>query len=262
MLQPSDLAAAAEQIWSYWNAGEVFDRLPDYARPETRADGYAIQSMITAKSARGPIGWKIAATSKAGQMHIGVDGPLAGRLIGERSHSDGVTLSLTGNRMRVAEPEFAFRIGRSLGPRSDAYTVAEVMDAVDALMPAIEVPDSRFSDFASAGLAQLIADCACAHEFVLGRPTSADWRAIDLASYPVLASVGQRYSRDGVGSNVLGDPRVALTWIANELSSLGITLSAGEVVTTGTCMPPLAIEPGDQVEADFGVLGRISARFS
>ena len=48
------------------------------------------------------------------------------------------------------------------------YTVQQVLDAVDTLHPAIEIPDSRFADFVSAGAAQIIADNACAHLFVLG----------------------------------------------------------------------------------------------
>ena len=65
----------------------------------------------------------------------------------------------------------------------------------------------------------------------------------------------------GHGKNVLGDPRVALAWLANELRGLGITLRAGEVVTTGTCHPPLPIPSGDRMEADFGVLGKVSVGF-
>jgi 2-keto-4-pentenoate hydratase len=61
---------------------------------------------------------------------------------------------------------------------------------------------------------------------------------------------------------VLGDPLIALTWLANELSSLGIALQAGEVVTTGTCVTPLPIEPGDQVIADFGPLGKVTVRLA
>ncbi len=57
-------------------------------------------------------------------------------------------------------------------------------------------------------------------------------------------------------------PRVALTWIANELSGMGVTLKAGEVVTTGTCMVPIDVLPGDSVTADYGALGTISARFT
>ena len=171
--------------------------------------------------------------------------------------ADGGTASMAGNEMRVGEPEFAFRMGRSLPPRPTPYSVEEVLSAVDTLHPAIELPDSRFADFVKAGEAQLIADNACAHLFVLGAPTTADWRAVDLVEQrPVVTLRGQRFV--GYGGNVLGDPRVALTWLANELRKLGVTLKAGEVVTTGTCHPPLPIQSGDMFAADFGIFGKVS----
>jgi len=163
--------------------------------------------------------------------------------------------------MRVAEPEFAFRMATDLPPRSRPYAVPEVLDAVGTLHPAIEIPDSRFADFASAGEAQLIADNACAYLFVLGAPATADWRARDLVEErPRIALRGEQFV--GHGRNVLGDPRVALAWLANELRALGITLRAGQVVTTGTCHPPLPITAGDVMEADFGPLGQVSVRFA
>jgi 2-keto-4-pentenoate hydratase len=210
-------------------------------------------------------GWKIAATSLAGQRHINVSGPLAGRILAERVHGDGATVSMAGNRMAVAEAEFVFVMARDLSPRTEPYSQAEVMDAVADLHLGIEVPNSRFADFLRAGEAQLIADNACAHEFVLGGRVEAPWRDVDLAAHPMHAtveSVARRYERDGVGANVLGDPRIALTWLANELSQLGVTLAAGQFVTTGTCVVPLEIVAGDRVVADFGVFGRVSAAFS
>lgn len=257
-----DNETAAAIIWQSWQDGSVIGALPKAVRPRDRRQGYAIQARVAARSVARPVGWKIAATSTAGQSHIGVDGPLAGRLLGERCVRSGATLPIATNRMRVAEPEFAFRAGRPLPPRDRPYRIGEVLDAMDALIPAIEVPDSRFADFATAGAAQLVADLACAHDFVLGEPTTADWRAIDLSAHPVVGHIAGRLDRDGVGSNVLGDPRAALTWLVNELSSLGITLEQGEVVTTGICMVPLAIQPGDHVIADFGPLGRVEARFA
>ena len=256
------LAEAASLIWDSWGAGAAISELPEAIRPASRRDGYAIQSLIARKSRPGVIGWKIAATSTAGQQHIGIDGPIAGRLLKEKSFADGVSVSLAGNRMRFAEPEFAFRVGRMLEPRKARYGVDEVVAAMDALLPAIEIPDSRLVNFATAGDAQLIADNACGREFVEGVASGADWRSIDLAKHAVHADVGGRYTRDGSGANVLDDPRLALTWLVNELSGLGITLNAGEIVTTGTCMPPLAIEPGDLVTVDFGALGAVSARFA
>jgi 2-keto-4-pentenoate hydratase len=66
----------------------------------------------------------------------------------------------------------------------------------------------------------------------------------------------------GHGRNVLGDPRIALTWLANELRQLGVTLKAGRVVTTGTCHAPLSIQAGDFFAADFGVLGKVAVGFA
>ena len=70
---------AADLIWQLWNAGEVIDDLPLDLKPHTRTEGYAIQAVLEDLSKRPLFGWKIAATSKAGQLHIGVSGPIAGR---------------------------------------------------------------------------------------------------------------------------------------------------------------------------------------
>ena len=255
MLDKDQTAAAAKTLHDHWQAGTKIADLDLALRPRDRAEGYAIQAAMQGYGSL--FGWKIAATSEAGQKHINVAGPQAGRLFAERVIPDGGTAPMAGNEMRVGEPEFAFRMGRSLPPRPTPYTVDDVLAAVDTLHPAIELPDSRFADFVKAGEAQLIADNACAHLFVLGEPTAADWRSVDLVEQkPVVTLRGQRFV--GYGGNVLGDPRVALAWLANELRQLGVTLKAGEVVTTGTCHPPLPIQSGDTFEADFGMFGNVS----
>lgn len=259
------LARAGEILWVAWQQGSVIEALPQECRPLSRAEGYQVQSAIEARSSGPLFGWKIAATSLAGQRHIKVDGPIAGRLLRELAHPSGSQLSLAGNRMAVAEPEFAFRMGRDLLPRRLPYSVGEVMAATADLHPAIEVPDSRFADFTLAGEAQIIADNACAHEFVLGDPAPQSWRATDLSAHRVHGRVsGPRrgYSRDGSGAAVLGNPVTALAWLVNELSSIGITLYGGQVVTTGACTVPLDVKAGDQVLADFGELGAVSVSFT
>jgi 2-keto-4-pentenoate hydratase len=263
---PLSAPSAAALLWDLWQSGSVVDALPSGCRPSSRSEGYAAQAQLPAVSGREVVGWKVAATSIAGQRHIAVDGPLAGRLLSGQVAEDGASISLAGNRMRVAEPEFCFRMAVALPPRSYPYSLDEVLAAVGGLHPAIEVPDSRYADFARAGEAQLLADDACAWRFVLGPAAPVDWRGVDLAAHPVRARVAPRdgaaWEREGSGANVLADPRLALAWLANELSALGIGLSAGQSVTTGTCMTPLEIAPGDAVVADFGLLGRVSARFT
>jgi len=152
-------------------------------------------------------------------------------------------------------------MGRDLPPRIAAYGQTGVCDAVAALHLAIEIPDARFERFAEIGPAQIVADDAFASWFVLGAEVP-NWRRLDLAVQPVRALKNGALFRDGVGANALGDPRIALTWIANHLSQRGIGLTKGDIVTTGTCITPATIEPGDQMVADFIGLGRVAISFS
>ncbi len=252
-----DMRAASDLLFSHWREQTRLDALPPHLRPATRAEGYRVQAFIEAHTAQPLFGWKIAATSEAGQKHINVDGPLAGRLLAERVIADGGVCPLGNNLMRVAEMEFAFRMAADLPPRAAPYEQDEVMGCVDTLHPAIELPDSRFHDFTKVGLAQLVADNACAHRFVLGPAAPEGWRAVDLAAHPVRAFVNEGIAGEGSGSVVLGDPRIALTWLVNELSRHGMTLKTGAVVTTGTCVKPVEIRAGDRVQGDFGVLGQV-----
>src|SRR6187401_1184655 len=183
-MNQDQMHAACALLYRHWSAGTQLEELPADLRPKDRAEAYKVQACIEDYTSQPLYGWKIAATSINGQRHIGVDGPLAGRILAERVIGDGGVFVLGSNLMRVAELEFAFRMGQDLAPRQAPYSQEEVLAAVTSLHPAIELPDSRFAHFETAGLAQLVADNACAHRFVLGPATDQDWRALDLAAHP------------------------------------------------------------------------------
>jgi len=249
--------------------------LPASCRPSSRAEGYAVQAEVARLSGQPAVGWKIAATSAAGQKHINVDGPLAGRLLADRVFVAGTqeanSIDLGPNLLRVVEAEFTFRMARALPARNSAtgaYTADEVVAAVASLHLAIEIPDCRMTDFVNVGAPSLIADLACASWWIVGDAVTVDWRSIDLAAHRVtaykagaVAGVDAAVAAEGIGSNVLGDPRLALTWLANELCVYGDGLLAGNYVTTGTCVVPVPCAPGDSFLMDFGVLGTIVVAF-
>jgi 2-keto-4-pentenoate hydratase len=258
-------AAAAATLWHNWQQRTRVDALAADSRPADRAEGYAVQREIVRLSGQKIVGWKIAATSQAGQKHIGVDGPLAAPLLANRvaeTSSAVAVFPMDGNIMRVAEAEFAFRFGTSLPRRDASYSTDEVLAAVESLHPAIEVPDSRYNEFARVGAPQLIADMACACWFALGPATTAAWRARDLVAHQVTAYVNDKPVAAGSGANVLGDPRVALAWVANELSTFSDGIERGQFVTTGTCVVPPAVASGDRFKADFGELGSVEVRLT
>jgi 2-keto-4-pentenoate hydratase len=261
-LSADAIEAASVYLSRLWRDGRHVAALPEDLRPHSRQEAYAIQARIESQSREPLRGWKIAATSAAGQRHINVDGPLAGRLLAERIVPEGEPVALGANRMRVAEIEFVFRMSRALAPRPAAYTQAEVMAAVAGLHLGIEIPDSRYIDFTTVGAEQIIADNACTDWFVLGPAVPDGWQDRVLAEHAVQGRSDRGVVHDGRGGNVLGDPRIALTWLVNELRQVGVTLEAGQIVTTGTCVVPVPVEPGATVTGDYGDLGRLVVRFT
>lgn len=267
-MKEAAISEAAQLIWTHFRDGTRISALPSSCVPSSRGEGYAVQAEVARLSGQPTVGWKIAATSIAGQKHVNVDGPLAGRLLADRvfmaCRQAANSIDLAANLLRVVEAEFTFRMSRALPPRAaaaGAYTVDEAMAAVASLHLAIEIPDCRLTDFLNVGAPSLIADLACASWWIVGDAVTADWRGLNLAAHRVTAYKAGAFAAEGIGSNVLGDPRVALTWLANELCTYGNGLLAGDYVTTGTCVVPVPCAPGDAFLMDFGVLGTISAAF-
>ncbi len=260
-MTPQQIELAATALLKASSSGHPVAALPENAMPRARADGYAVQQALARLSGQQGYGWKIAASSSAGQRHLNVDGPLAGRLFLDRVLPTSLPISLTGNIMKVGEVEFAFRMAQDLPARGNPYSVDQIMASVGALYPALELPDSRFIDLTKVGAPSLIADNACAHQFILGDEVKTDWRSVDLSQHKVIVARNGEADCQGLGANVLGDPRIALTWLANELNSYGLMLRAGETITTGTCVTPFAIAAGDSFSIDFGALGSLSLSF-
>jgi 2-keto-4-pentenoate hydratase len=250
---------AALTIRSCWENRRRLTALPEDCRPKRLRDGYEIQHELETLQGAA-IGWKIAATSKAGQQHIGVDAPLAGRLFKRFAHGDGARLPAGHLHMRVAEAEFAFKMAQDLPARGEVITTGTITAARRAGQEGVKLWESRYAAFPTNEEPSLVADDSCAAYFILG-PEAKVWRLADLPTHKVAARKNGEIVAEGSGANVLGDPREALAWIANDLQGRGDFLRAGEVITTGTCVKPVTIAPGDSIVMDFGELGSVKASF-
>jgi 2-keto-4-pentenoate hydratase len=250
---------AADVLWSARTEPRTIAALPADCRPATLEEGWAIQRALDAPAGT-HAGWKIAATSPGGQAHIGAPGPVIGRLHERFVLPSGAVLSAEHMTMRAAEGEFGFRMAQDLPARDEPFGRDEVLAAIGALLPAIEVPDTRFDDFMAVGLPSLVADAMCGGHVVIGAP-AASW---DPAQLPGHRAVMRRDGEEvaaGTGADVLGDPCEAMVWLANELRASSLGLRAGDLVITGACTPPHPIAPGDAMVADFGALGRVEVAF-
>lgn len=250
--------SAAELLWGAWRTGTQLVGLPEDIRPSNALEGMAIQTRLEELAGPG-FGWKIGATTATARALLGVEEPFAGRMFAQFRHAEGEVIPADSVMLPIAEPEFAFRMARDLDPAVE-HTVDDVLDAVDSMLLAIEMPDSRYKDFANVGIDQILADSGYSKRFVAGRDVP-QWRELDLVAQPVtLLRDGEEFAR-GTGSAVLGDPRIALHWLALELPRLGRQLKAGDIVTTGTATAPAPVFAGTHILADFGDLGTVEVQF-
>lgn len=65
----------------------------------------------------------------------------------------------------------------------------------------------------------------------------------------------------GRSDAVLGNPAVAVAWLAQKVASFGVRLQAGHVVLPGSCTRAYDVVAGDSVTAQFTGLGSVSLDF-
>ena len=223
----------------------------------TAEDAYEVQKNIAALSGMERGGWKIGATSDVAQKLIGISGPAAAPLFVPLCYQSPATFAMFPGQSTSVESEFAFRLSNDLPPRHSQYHREEVIDAISTVMPAIEIVSCRFEGgFAGLGELCLIADSVGNAAWARG-PETSNWRQVDLVNHIVTLRRGEQQIANGTGAEVLGDPLNVLLWTVNHLSSRGIGLSAGEIVSTGTCTGVVAVAPGETMIADFNELGLV-----
>ncbi len=252
---------AAENLWGHWQGDTCIETLPEACCPADLAAGYRVQRELVAVSGQKPVGYKIAASSQAGQAHLKITHPVYGRLLENQVIASGDKAKWIDHPMSVAELEFAFRFDRDVPERAEPYEMDAVMAHVGAMHIGIELPGSRFVDPAAAGIAQIIADNASANIYVLG-PKVEGWRDVDLAAHKVKMIIDGEEKTKGQGSDALGDPRLALTWLVNELGGQGFPMHRGQLATTGVCGMPVPVFKGQKVIGDFGMFGKVRVELS
>jgi 2-keto-4-pentenoate hydratase len=252
--------AAAELLEAY-ESGVPVRPLTETLPGLTVPDAYAIQlAQVAAWTGAGAVvkGHKVGLTSAAMQRQFGVDRPDFGHLLDTMFLPEGVTASYGRFLQPKAEPEIAFVLGRPL--RGPGVTVADALAAVDFVLPALEIIDSRIADW-EITLPDTVADNASSGAVVLGnRPSRAD--SLDLSLVGCLLHRNGRLEGTGAGGAVLGSPVNALVWLANTLGPLGVTLEAGHVVLPGSVCAAIPFGPGDTVSAAFDRIGTVSITFS
>jgi 2-keto-4-pentenoate hydratase len=242
------------------------DRVPcapvrDLLGTDDIAAAYAVQQRLTDhRTAAGArvVGRKIGLTSPAVQRQLGVDRPDFGVLFDEMDVSDLAEVPSDRLLQPKAEAEIAFVLGEDLvdGP----LDLAQCRDAVSHAVAAFEIVDSRIAGWDIA-ITDTVADNASSGLYVLG-DHAVPLEEFEPAEVTMHLYLDDELVSEGTGTACLGDPLLALSWLARTARDLGSPLRVGQLVLSGALGPMVPAPPGARLRAEISSLGTVSATFS
>jgi 2-keto-4-pentenoate hydratase len=227
--------------------------------PETADQAYAINRAVAERLGWEPLGWKIAGTTANVRGKLGLDGPIYGRSFRRFKCASPAHLKHAELLDPLVECEFFVTLARDLPPRSEPWTMPEVIDAIAEVHAGIEVAECRYRRGALPPLPAILADGSATGRYVFGGAI-ANWRD-GLTAVKVALEVDGALRREGSGADVMGDPLQPLLWLADERRHWGDGLRAGETISTGSMTGMLPIRAGQRVCARFGDLATVEIAF-
>jgi 2-keto-4-pentenoate hydratase len=235
----------------------VRDLLPDGGLD----DGYAVQTIVHARGSEGRrrVGRKIGLTSPAVQEQMGVDTPDFGVLFADMAYGDSEPIPFDDLLQPRVEAEVAFVLGADL-PDGDLPEL-ELIRAIDFVVPAIEVVDSRIADW-DISIFDTVADNASAGVYVTGGAPRLLRDLDDLATSEMTLTVDGEVVSSGTGAACLGHPLHAVAWLAKTVAERGEPLRAGELVLSGSLGALVPVRPGLSYDAHISGLGSVRATFT
>jgi len=240
---------AADILADAWRAGALLKELPEAVRPETMAQGYAVQDALVAQIGPKTVGWKLGLGSHVQKRTLGVGRAVAGRILQPALHADGDTITLPNAAPATVEFEIAYVLGRDIVPTEPAFAPLE---AIAETRVSYELVLSRFSDRRAVGWPSFAADNAGCQAIILGDPiTSADIPGI--VETLVVRQNGTEKARALTGDDAT-DPQASLADLIAIARDCNMILPKGSVISTGTVSKPFDITGRSEISASF--LGR------
>jgi len=200
------------------------------------------------------IGWKVGFGSPAAAAALEIDRPLVGFLIDGGLVLDGATVPVAGWAVPMLEPEIAARMARDVVPGA---RWADVRDAIGGLSAAIELADV---DPPPRDVRAILAGNIFHRNVMLG-PVDRERRTAQGIAARVVID-GEQAAQTDDPAKLAGELVEVVRLTAELLEICGERLRAGEVVITGSVVPPLPVAPGQRVQVDLAPLGTLTVQLT
>ena len=258
----SKINKAAEILYNSRINLKRIKKLPEECVPQSLKEAYDIQDelvnkYLTLDKNNLLIGKKIGCTNKAAQIQLNINDSFFGNMFSKNISKSNCIINSKNYFSPFVEPEFSFLIKNELDILKAPYKSEIVCESISAVLPSIELVDSRFEDWTVVGVKNLIADNAVHAHWIYGDEIN-NLNSIDFNNHSVDLFINENLIDKGNSNNVMGNPINSLTWLINNLALSGKSLPKNSYISTGTCTPAIPIKKGDKIMADFGKLGNVS----
>lgn len=250
---------AAEILYQEYLQKNPYSLMNTELAPVSESEAYDIQREFMsrrAEDAGGYAGYKIAYTTKVMQERVGASQPVFGRILSDSVCESPASLAMEDYVNLAVECEVAVRMGSDLIVDSDGVNRESLFEAIEYLQLAFEIVDIR-KFAAENSLIQSIATNIHGAGVVLGTPVI-DWQELDIPSAKCELKLDGISVGTGLGSDVNGHPVEPMLWIANAINSRGGSLKKGDIVITGSMIPPIEVKSGVRASLEMDLLGEIT----
>jgi 2-keto-4-pentenoate hydratase len=202
------------------------------------------------------LGWKVGFGAPAQLKQFNTGGPLVGFLTQNARVAPGSTVSLAGWAKPVAEPEVAVHIGSDVAAGATPEAAAA---AIAGISPAIELADLHEPPTDPERI--LSHDIYQRHVVLHGSTPARPGGAADGLTCRIMRR-GAEFARTTDPQANTGRWVDIVSHVANVLAAFDERLRAGEVIITGSVVPPISIEPDENNLAfTLDPVGAISVNF-
>jgi len=241
-----DPVATASVLLKVWRSGELLNMLPTEVKPQTLEQGYDAQDELFKAAGGVRAGWKLGVGSPGAMRAAKLSRPLVGQLEKARLHGSGIHLQLPADASVTVECEIAFVLDRDLPPLAGRTVDPE---DIRSTCVTFEVLRSRFTDRKTVGWPSYAADNVGFEALVVGKSIC---EGLDLQMMRELAETAV-VNLDGVpkAKGLFGDsathPLSSLAALYQHAAERGVTLRAGDLVSTGAMCAPIDIKGAGHV---------------